>query len=277
MEASKNKGFITNALKRHVHYNFSVLEMVEESVEGSLINLEHFKRNYIESNSPSQNISPTKKENNILGAFKKIMKIPEKKEQEKEVSVLNVRKIAKIPLDMTKAVEQIISGTAFEKLMLLELDVQKIQALEPEEFRKKQLEIYRAEADKKSMEFMVEFNELVDLIGDNQSIMRDLNFFLIKEVSKVYVYLQMIMREYYTLDKTKEYLYAELITQNIQTALLRKDLNKATGGEYLIDPKELQRQIINYETKISSYESDNQHLRSIIFDVSERLKVEFYK
>jgi len=38
-EASKNRPIIVKGLKHHVHYNFNVLDVIEEAVDNSLISI----------------------------------------------------------------------------------------------------------------------------------------------------------------------------------------------------------------------------------------------
>ena len=103
--------------------------------------------------------------------------------------------------------------------------------------------------------------------------MRDINFFLIKEVSKAFVYLQLLMREFHQLNLVKEYLFAELTMHCVQNVILKQELHASTGGQLLIDPKALQKQIHTYENNISSLEVDNNKMKASIVDLNARIKV----
>lgn len=173
--------------------------------------------------------SPTKKRR--FSVLSKLMKSTKEEKVVEEKSVLSVRKLPKVPLNLKSQIDTMVSGTVFDKLLLMEGDEDRLQFLDAVEFRKKQSTMYQTDVDQKVAEFIMEFNNMVCLIGDKPDVMRDMNFFLIKEVSKSYVYLQALMREFYSLDKVKEYLDAELTIQNVQCVILKKELQKARKGQ----------------------------------------------
>lgn len=64
--------------------------------------------------------------------------------------------------------------------------------------------------------------------GENYESARDLCMFLIKEISKVFAYLQIVMREYYTVSRIRDFLYSEVSAYFIEYAIAEHNLNKMT-------------------------------------------------
>lgn len=174
LQAISNKTYITKALKHHLHYDFNVLDLVELSVQQSLINIQHFKRNFLDQEEKEQvknkSRSPTrsKRETKLFGAFKMLLKKTSKDDninpEEEQDSILKVTKLPEIPLDLQGKVNKLVQGSVFENMYLMDMTSTK-PGIEPAEFREKQEKFYRQDAEEKAAQFMLEFNSLVNAAG----------------------------------------------------------------------------------------------------------------
>ena len=104
--------------------------------------------------------------------------------------------------------------------------------------------------------------------------MRNLCFFLVKEISKSFVYFQILIQEYINIQKVKEYLYAELVTQALQVSMLRNDLFKARGGKNRgLDLDGVLEKLNKIEKKNGELETQNNSLKLNILDLNEYIVV----
>lgn len=110
-------------------------------------------------------------------------------------------------------------------------------------------------------------------IGDSVEGLRDMCFFLCKETSKSYVHLQTVLNEYYNLVTLKEYLYAEMIIQHMQTALLKKDLIVAKGlKEDKTTTEQLTYELKSYKRELGFFQSENRDLKLNIISLNETIE-----
>lgn len=228
----KNKAYIQNSLRRYLYFNYDITPMISEIIKQSLQNIENIKVNYHEpANSPTK-----ERARGLSSMFKKLVNIPEKKKES-----LKFSEIKSMDLNLNGRLDQMMSSSPFDKLMLLKVEGSEVDKLLMKNkkmfsgpdfrqvFRENQNDIFRKETQSKAGEFIVEFNQVIVNIGDSSEGLREMCIFLCKEVSQSYVYLQTLLKEYHNLVTIKEYLYSEMIVQNMQTALLKKDLRVAKG------------------------------------------------
>jgi hypothetical protein len=150
--------------------------------------------------------------------FKKLVKMPEKKKE-----TLKFSEIKSVDLSLNDRLDEMMRASPFDKLMLLKIEpteenkllLKNNKVFSGENFRQvfrdNQDDIYRQETQKKAGEFIVGFNDVIVNIGESPEGLRDMCFFLCKEVSKSYVYLQTLLKEYHNLSTIKEFLYSEMI------------------------------------------------------------------
>jgi cell division protein FtsB len=262
----KNKPSIVTGIKRYLYYNYDITEMIEGVVATSIKNIENIKMNYHDTMKEEK----PKQDGKLMGMFKTIMKVPKKDKN----AGLKFTKIRKVPLKMMEVIDKLQSKTPFKKMMLLSLNNKdKINVMDPAEFRKNQNKIYRKETEMKATAFIVEFNNLIMNIGDSADGLRDLAFFLVKEVSKGYVYLQTVLKEYHLLHYIKDYLYGEMMAQHLQVALLKNDLAESKGGAWMVDMKELQTQIMQFDRENMNLQKENNKLKMNVIDLNESIQV----
>ena len=212
--------------------------------------------------------------------FKKLVNIPEKKKES-----LKFSEIKGTDLLLNNRLDQMMEASPFDKLMLLKVDSSEIDKILLKNnkkfsgpdfrqvFRENQNDIFRKETQSKAGEFIVEFNEVIVNIGDSPEGLRDMCFFLCKEVSKSYVYLQTLLKEYHNLVTIKEYLYSEMIVQNMQTALLKKDLRVAKGlneGNQTSEQLSSENQV--YKKEIQAIQVENQDLKLNIISLNDTIE-----
>ena len=65
-----------------------------------------------------------------------------------------------------------------------------------------------------------------DELGESYDSARDLCFFLVKELGKAFSVIEILLQEYHSLTKLKEFLYAELCTFHIECAIVKQTMNK---------------------------------------------------
>jgi hypothetical protein len=192
MSVGKNKTYIQSSLRRYLYFNYDITPLVSQTIKQSLENIENIKLNYHDAgNSPQKERS-----RGLSSMFKKLVNIPEKKKES-----LKFSEIKGTDLLLNNRLDQMMEASPFDKLMLLKVDSSEIDKILLKNnkkfsgpdfrqvFRENQNDIFRKETQSKAGEFIVEFNEVIVNIGDSPEGLRDMCFFLCKEVSKSYVYL----------------------------------------------------------------------------------------
>lgn len=168
-KAAKNDTYLLKALKHHVHYDFNVLTLVEKSVEKSLNNIQDFKGNYLDQEVEKKEEGPQRRDSKFMGAFRKFMKKNSKDEEalklgQKQETVLQVTKLPEIPLEFQEEIDKLQKGSIFDQLFFL--DGKDIKTnIDPAEFREKQGQIFKKDAEEKVVNFMLEFNNIVSNAG----------------------------------------------------------------------------------------------------------------
>lgn len=273
---NQNKGYIQSALRRYLYFDYDITPLVSQSIKQSLESIENIKINYHEKAESA----PKERTRGLSNMFKKLVTMPEKKKES-----LKFSEIRNVDLQLNGKLDQIMTASPFDKLMLISTDpieADKILMKTTKElsgpnfrnvFRENQDDVYRKETQSKAGEFVLEFNEVISNIGDSSEGYRDLCFFLCKEVSKSYVYLQTVLREYHNLITLKEYLYSEMIVQNMQTALLKKDLAIALGlNKDKATTEQIAIEFNAYRKEIKNLQVENQDLKINVITLNDTIQ-----
>ena len=154
-EALTNEQVVIKGLKRYLYYNYSIFDMVEGMIEESVNSIEKLKVDL--EDKPKEE----SRKGRVMTFFKSALNIKE----EKAPATFKFNKIKKVPLDMQDKVSQLISSTPFEKLMLLDLSKKKIEISNGADYRSTQNKMFREEAEKKSIDLILQFNNIVLSMG----------------------------------------------------------------------------------------------------------------
>lgn len=65
------------------------------------------------------------------------------------------------------------------------------------------------------------------------------------------------------------------MAQHLQVALLKNDLNEARGGNWIVDIKELQNQVMKFDKDNMNLQEENNKLKMNIIDLNETVQVQF--
>jgi hypothetical protein len=222
-------------VKRYLYYDYSALDLVENVVEESMNSIEKLK---LDLNEKSQS---EKEKKNMMSFLKNALSIKE----DKPVKTFKFNRIKRMPVEIQTKVVEMLQNTPFEKFMLLDTGNQKIEIKNPKEYKNTQNTLFKEEINKHSAEYMLHLTNLMvsmgrlDSRGENYESARDLCMFLIKELSKCFSCLQVLVREYYSLSKIKDFLFAELSAYNIQYAIAEHIAIKMTQHSNSLEYQEL--------------------------------------
>lgn len=89
--------------------------------------------------------------------------------------------------------------------------------------------------------------------------------FLVKELGKVYAYIQIVVKDYYRLYKVKEYLFAEMSVYQI----------KHTIAAQTPRPNPIPEALSRLDEKNSRLENENNRLKINIIDLNDSVVVGF--
>lgn len=261
-------------LSRYLYYDYDITPLVQQTIKQSLENIENVKQNY-HTNEPAK-----ERTRGLSSVFKSILSIPEKKKE-----TLQLSEIKGVDLQISGMLETIMKKSPFDKLLLLTTEKTEEEKLLMKgskefssadyrtQFRESQDDIFRKEIQERSSQFIISFNEVIMNIGDSTEGLRDMCFFLCKETSKSYVHLQTVLIEYHNLITLKEYLYAEMIIQHMQTALLKKDLIVAKGlKEDKTTTEQLTFELKTYRRELGILQSENRDLKLNIISLNETIE-----
>lgn len=155
-EIAQQDRVVVMGVKRYLYYNYSVIELVESLIEDSINKIDQ-----LQVDLKSERSEERQRKGSMMNFLKSALNIKE----EKPVAKIKFNRIKKIPLDLYEKVSQMISSTPFEKFCLLDTSQKKIDISNPKEYRATQNKMFKEEIDKKSAEYITEFNGLLQLMG----------------------------------------------------------------------------------------------------------------
>jgi hypothetical protein len=155
-EIAQQDRVVVMGVKRYLYYNYSVIELVETLIEDSINKIDQ-----LQVDLKSERSEERQRKGSMMNFLKSALNIKE----EKPVAKIKFNRIKKIPLDLYEKVSQMISSTPFEKFCLLDTSQKKIDISNPKEYRATQNKMFKEEIDKKSAEYITEFNGLLQLMG----------------------------------------------------------------------------------------------------------------
>ena len=153
-EITQNDISIITGIKRYLYYDYNILDLMEGLLQETLGGLEKLK------NDLSVN-KPDAERGTVKSFFKQALNIKE----EKSATTFKLSKIKRIPMELQEKVAAMISNTPFEKMTLLDTSNRKIDISNSKDYRVAQNKMFREEVDKKSAEFISEFNNLIITMG----------------------------------------------------------------------------------------------------------------
>jgi hypothetical protein len=154
-DAMTNEQVVIKGIKRYLYYNYSIFELVEGMIEESVNSIEKLKIDM--EDKPKEE----SRKGRVMTFFKSALNIKE----EKAPATFKFSKIKRVPLELQEKVSQLISSTPFEKLMLLDVSRKKIEISNASEYRSTQNKMFREEAEKKSIDLILQFNNIVLAMG----------------------------------------------------------------------------------------------------------------
>jgi len=209
---------LITAVKRYLYYNYNVQDFVETMIDESLAGLDKLKLDLSDRSKEEKG--------KVKSFFKSALNIKD----DKPVPGFKFNKLKRIPVELQEKAVQMLSSTPFEKMTLLDTSKRSIEIHNPKEYRVTQNKMFKEEVDRKSTEFIMEFNNLIISMGESFESARDLCLFLVKEVGKVYSYLHIVLKEYHVLYKLKELLFTEMASYQMEAAINRLLLQKAQSN-----------------------------------------------
>ena len=153
-EITQNDSSLITGVKKYLYYNYNILDLMEGMVDDTLGGLDKLK-NDLSGNKPDT------ERGRVKSFFKQALNIKE----EKTATTFKLSKIKRIPMELQEKVASMISNTPFEKMTLLDTSKYKIEILNSKEYRTTLDKMFREEVDKKSAEFISEFNNLILTMG----------------------------------------------------------------------------------------------------------------
>lgn len=155
-EIAQQDKVVIMGVKRYLYYNYSVVEFVESLIEDSMNKIDQLKVDL----NPSQG-----GERQSKGSMMSFLKTALNLKEDKPIAKIRFNRIKKIPLDLYEKVSQMISSTPFEKFCLLDTSQKKIEISNPKDYRSTQNKMFKEEIEKKSAEYITEFNGVLSLMG----------------------------------------------------------------------------------------------------------------
>lgn len=253
---------IVTDIKRYLYYNYNVVDLVENLAEDSINQIERLKLDLTEKSKSEE----TKK--GVVSFFKSAMNIKENKQDR----TFKFNRVQLIPIDLQTKVADMLSGTPFQRMFLMDLSKTKVDLKPPSDYRAAQNKIFKEQIDKETSVFMSEFTNLIlamgklwSYSGDSVDSVKDLSMFLVKELGKVYAYIQIVVKDYYRLYKVKEYLFAEMSVYQI----------KHTIAAQTPRPNPIPEALSRLDEKNSRLENENNRLKINIIDLNDSVVVGF--
>lgn len=253
---------IVTDIKRYLYYNYNVVDLVENLAEDSINQIERLKLDLTEKSKSEE----TKK--GVVSFFKSAMNIKENKQDR----TFKFNRVQLIPIDLQTKVADMLSGTPFQRMFLMDLSKTKVDLKPPSDYRAAQNKIFKEQIDKETSVFMSEFTNLILAMGklwsdsgDSVDSVKDLSMFLVKELGKVYAYIQIVVKDYYRLYKVKEYLFAEMSVYQI----------KHTIAAQTPRPNPIPEALSRLDEKNSRLENENNRLKINIIDLNDSVVVGF--
>ena len=277
----QNKPKLISGIKRYLYYHYDITDLMEKSYQKSLKHITNFRRTFSKDASENEQNENggggvmSFNKNRLVNIFKKVInKLPYKDDAPSlKFTSQNHHKDFKI----MQKIEEIQKNTPFENMTLLELrKTDKTEIKDPEEFKTKQDSIFREECKTKTMSFVGEFHEFIGSLESNPESLKELAMLLTREVTKMYIYNQIVLKEYHLIRYINQYLYGEMMAQQMQCVVLKNELIDAGGGKWLIDPKELQQQIKRFDKENLSLQKENDTLKINIIDLNQRISVRHF-
>lgn len=164
-EVAQQDRVVIMGVKRYLYYNYSVVEFVESLVEDSISKIDQLKVDL-----SSERAEDRQRKGSVMSFLKTALSLKE----DKPVAKIRFNRIKKIPLDLYEKVSQMINSTPFEKFCLLDTSQKKIEISNPKEYRATQNKMFKEEVDKKSAEYITEFNGVLSLMGSSRLIRGEL-------------------------------------------------------------------------------------------------------
>lgn len=253
---------IVTDIKRYLYYNYNVVDLVESLAEDSINQIERLKLDLTEKSKSEE----TKK--GVVSFFKSAMNIKENKQDR----TFKFNRVQLIPINLQTKVADMLSGTPFQRMFLMDLSKTKVDLKPPSDYRAAQNKIFKEQIDKETSVFMSEFTNLIlamgklwSYSGDSVDSVKDLSMFLVKELGKVYAYIQIVVKDYYRLYKVKEYLFAEMSVYQI----------KHTIAAQTPRPNPIPEALSRLDEKNSRLENENNRLKINIIDLNDSVVVGF--
>lgn len=163
-EIAQQDRHIIMGVKRYLYYNYSIVEFVETLVEDSMSKIDQLKVDLSSEQSDNK-----QRKGSMMSFLKSALNLKE----EKPIAKIRFNRIKKIPLDLYERVSQMISSTPFEKFCLLDTSQKKIEISNSKEYKITQNKMFKEEIDKKSAEYINEFNGVLSLMGKPQFTRRE--------------------------------------------------------------------------------------------------------
>lgn len=154
--ASQDKTVIMG-VKRYLYYNYSAVELIENLLEDSLKKIDQI--------SVDLDTKKSGAEKPRAGSVMSFLKTTLQLKEEKPVAKVKFNKMKTLPLEIQEKVANMISSSPFEKFTLLDTENKKIEISNPKDYKMTQNKMFKEEIDKKSAEYIGEFNGLLMLMG----------------------------------------------------------------------------------------------------------------
>lgn len=147
---------VITGVKRYLYYSYSVVDLIESLLEDSMRKIDQIKVDL-----GSKGSSDKDKAGSVMSFLKTALHLKE----DKPVAKIKLNRIKKIPLDLQDKISKLIGGTPFEHFTLLNTSNKKIEIGHPKDYKTTQNKMFRDDIDKKSAEYITEFNSLLLLMG----------------------------------------------------------------------------------------------------------------
>lgn len=154
---------VVMGVKRYLYYGYSILELIENLLEDSMQKIDRIKVDLGSGPNPSRD-----RAGSVMSFLKTALQLKE----EKPVAKIKFNRIRRIPLELQDKISKLISGTPFEHFTLLDTSTKKIDIGNSKDYKTTQNKMFRDEIDKKSAEYMNEFNGLLSLMGRPKSLIQ---------------------------------------------------------------------------------------------------------
>lgn len=148
---------IITGVKRYLYYDYSVVDLIESLLDDSLNKIDQIKAD-LSSKGSTMNRQQ-------VGSVMSFLKTALQLKEEKQVAKIKMNRIRRIPLNLQEKVAEMISSTPFEKFTLLDVSGKTIDIGNPKDYKTTQNKMFREDIDKKSAEYITEFNSLLVLMG----------------------------------------------------------------------------------------------------------------